>query len=644
MSDLLNTIIEGDDPAERMLAEIRAEEELGDAERIRKAGLAVALAQHVRTAFAAAYNHRNTSLDYKNSLSERLLTCKRLYEGYYDDTRLASIKKAGGSQAYENIVAPKVQDLVSWMLDIFFGKSERPYGLNPSPIQNIPPDAPDITPESWDQFIKDLQKEAELKAKRMEKIIEDQLDESQFDSAMADFFVNFAIYPYAVLKGPVVLHTEIYTVENGIGRVLDDFMLSQDNISPFDFYKAPFARTVQEGYTLELANISRDDLEAQRGQEGWNDDEINAVLEDELPVNERSYLTDQPIENRDGISDNSLCGIWMYDDIRGQKLIDWGAKWATDPDAWYASCVYLIGHHVVYSAANPDPMGRKPYYVSSFRSIPGSWCGIGLPELIEEKQNAINSAVRHLCTHLAVLRSPSPVIDESAIDKGTFNLSKWVPGDPIIFKSAKLHNQGSAIKPVDWMVMPTAHTAFMEAIQMFNNDLDNITLVPRFAHGSADMGGATNTMGGLRSLMESAARGIKTSINTIYRQVVCPLIEAINRHNIAHLPNAIYLSAKGDFKAQARGLVAMMIQESADERMSMLLDQAIKSPIVQEIIGKEGIADMLRINYERSNIGDIVPAKETIERRFGINGLTPGDTSAPQQIPPPAMEATANVA
>jgi len=624
-------VMEGEvDIGRAVLEELQWAETQAELERQRRAELARQLAEHVRTAFREAATQRTTTATPgQRSLKDRLLLCQRLNEGRYDEQKLAEIRKARQSEAYDNIVAPKSQDLIGWMTKVMGGKRERPFALEPSPMPDLPPMealGSAALEEDFDAMVAAAREEAETRAKRMQRKIEDQFDEGGFDDALAGFLNNYAVYPYAVLRAPVVRPSKRYVWRQYQGgKLVRDFLLGIKNVNPFDFYKEPNAADVQDGYTLELAaDISRRDLEAMRGQPGWNDEEIEAALAEPAPISERSYLDDEAAraqgEGRDpmfnaGITRNSFCGIWMHDDIEGQVLQNWGAQWAEEAQEWYPTVALLIGQHVVYAMENPDPLGLKPYFADSFRAVPGSWCGRGLPEILEEKQDAYNACERALRMNVAFAARATPVVDLSVVEPG-FNAETDIqPGLPILHRSNRITNPSATQKPVDWLITPAQVATFQNAKEAIAREADNITLIPRFVHGAGEgLTGGAATKGGLLALMEAAADGVRYALASVDRKVLRPLVESFNRFNIRYLPDEIYAALKGDFRAVARGVMSLLIQESADQRLAELTQQAAATPAILQRIGMDGLGKMLRQVYERNNLPDILPSETTMEQ------------------------------
>ena len=94
------------------------------------------LAGFITDQFTLMRRHRdNTS----SGWAQRLLRALRAFNGVYENDVLEEIKKFGGSQVYARIIAMKARGTTSLLRDVYLG-SERPWGLEPNPDPDIPPE------------------------------------------------------------------------------------------------------------------------------------------------------------------------------------------------------------------------------------------------------------------------------------------------------------------------------------------------------------------------------------------------------------------------------------------------------------------------------------------------------------------------
>ena len=86
------------------------------------------LAGYIRTQWDMMVRHRNTVAGW----SDRLLAALRAQQGQYDPTKLAEIRRFGGSEVYARLIAAKCRGASSLLRDVYLG-AERAWGLTPPP-------------------------------------------------------------------------------------------------------------------------------------------------------------------------------------------------------------------------------------------------------------------------------------------------------------------------------------------------------------------------------------------------------------------------------------------------------------------------------------------------------------------------------
>src|SRR5262252_6888990 len=72
--------------------------------------------------------------------TERLLQAMRAFNGVYDPTKLAEIRKFGGSEVYARLIAAKCRGASSLLRDVYLG-ADRPWGLQEPSDPTVPNDA-----------------------------------------------------------------------------------------------------------------------------------------------------------------------------------------------------------------------------------------------------------------------------------------------------------------------------------------------------------------------------------------------------------------------------------------------------------------------------------------------------------------------
>jgi hypothetical protein len=132
--------------------------------------------------------------------------------------------------------------------------------------------------------------------------------------------------------------------------------------------------------------------------------------------------------------------------------------------------------------------------------------------------------------------------------------------------------------------------------------------------GGNPTGGAGRTASGMSMLMSNAGKSIKQVIANIDEHVIKPCIERLYYYNMRYSDDP---DLKGDIHIQARGAASLLEKEAAQQRRNEFLTVALNSPVVQQVIGMEGIAELLRQAAKTldMNVDEIVPSEYVIKQK-----------------------------
>lgn len=626
------------------------------------------LAAYIQSAFTAAEQHRQT-----NGITERLLKSRRLKDGQYDAAKLAQIRSVGSSEMFYNITEPKCESFVAWLSDVFNSAADTPWGIDPTPIPSLSveetakvqelvvqqftagmdPNQP-IDPEQVKAFAQDLYDEtlklkaakAKEKCDRMLKLIQDQTAEGGFADALSEFFDDLAVYPSAILKGPIFHHHKRLKWAEGKVQTVDEVIPSWVCVDPFHFYPGPNAKTVDHSYICEIIDYDKGELSNMRDLAGWKKDKIEESLRngqthsnssgDSLSgESEMNVYEDKQSITGVSQSDATIRAIEFWGNIEGRLLLDWGMKpeKIQDPYKFYQVNCVLVNGVVIRSVLNPDPLGRKPYYVTSFIHNKNSlWGSKSIPEKIEDCQNGVNVSQRNLMNNLAFAAGPQVAADIDTIPASHMpTLNQQYPMKVWTFHGKE---NPSGRPPISFFQPNTNANELKAVAEFFENKADDRTLIPRYVTGDHNIGGAGSTASGLSMLMNASARSMKRVIRNIDREIIRPAINTIYTYNMLHSTDE---AVKGDAQIVARGAVAMMVKEQTQLRQTEFFSMAVNSPLIQEIMGMERIANLLRAIAHNLDLPeqDLVPSKEELRARIQQQQL---EKQMQAQMNPPPEE------
>jgi len=619
----------------------------------RRAAAVVANAQPVIQGLAGhVRRHWTINRDAKRQdVEQRMLQSLRQRRGDYDPEVLAAIKEQGGSEIYMMLTSNKCRAAASWIRDVMLGqKGEKPWTITATPDATLPPsveaatrkqaelDAQQFTqitglpvgPEYverdaallFDRVKSHAKKQAAERMARMETKMEDQLAEGKFPRALGEFINDIVTFPGAVIKGPVVRKKKKLVWKDQKPEAEDVLTLEWARVDPFMAYPAPHASNVDDGEFIERHKLTRQSLNEMKGVEGYSDDTIDTVLSeygkgglsdwldiDSAKAAAEGKSTSQVAQNTSGLID----ALQFWGSVQGQLLIDWGLDKDTVPDPLkeYPCEVWLVGSWVIKATVNPDPLGRVPYYKASYEEVPGSFWGNGVPDLCRDAQSQCNTAARAMANNMGIASGPQVAVNIDRLPAGE-DLTRMYPWKMHQFTSDPY---GSSAQPITFFAPPLVASELMAIYRFFSEMADEHTGVPRYMTGDAvGQGGALRTSSGMSMLMQNAGKAIKQVIANIDLNVIELLVGRLWFYNMAYGEDP---ELKGDIAVVARGANSLVVKETQQQRINEFLQLALTNPVVNQIVGEEAIAAMLRVAAKNLDMDtdQIVPPPEVIRAR-----------------------------
>lgn len=602
------------------------------------------LLKHVTDAW-----ERNSKLRLENNYDEILLQCLRQRNSEYDPDKLAAIEEMGGTKVFMPLTAMKCDAGEAWMRDVLSSDQGKPWKFRPTPIPELPreieagiveqvmvslrehiqndgapPDLQqihDLAAGMRDEIDNKIETEANTRATKMETVCHDQQVEGNWDKAFSDFITNLVTFPVAFIKGPIIRNKKqlSYDYSTGTTKAKMDIKPGMDfeAPSPFDVYQSRGAVDINDGDLIERIKVEPSELERMKGGANWDSAAIDLVLNEykqgsyqfqSWPDQERSRLEGkgtnevqsrniQMLEYWGGVIGKDLMSEGILKDINGKNI---------KPLDTYEVNVIIAGNYVLYKALNPDLLGERPYAKSSWKVVPGSYVGKGVPQVMRDIQSICNATIRALVNNAGVASGPQTIYND---------INRLPAGEDITqIYPFKIHQFTSPMpnagKPLDFD-QPAMHAGELLAIYRdFANMADEHTGIPSYAHGNDNVKGAGRTMGGLSMLMSSAARGIKMVIGRIDREILRNVLGRQFRWNMIYDPDE---SIKGDIQIVAKGALAQIINEQMTARRMEYLN-VTNNPVDLSLTGMEGRRIVLEETAQSLDLGE-TPVKSRDEVR-----------------------------
>lgn len=623
------------------------------------------LASYVRSRMSDMRNFRNSE-----GISERLLAALRTYKGEYNQTQLTAIQAFGGSEVYARVTSTKCRAATALLRDVYLG-ADRPWDIEPTPHPTIPTEVDqdiqelvnvevgtmlqagvEVDQQAVTDRVALLRKQAERAAKKVAveeadragERLDDILTEGGFYEAFAEFLIDLPIFPYAVIKGPVVRRKEQTKWVDGQPQRQSVPKMYWDRVSPFDLYWSSGASHVRQADFVERIQLSRAELSQCKGLPGYNNDAVNAVLDasytdgfhewwDTIDT-ERKMLEDRERWTRSSSSLIDTAEFTGY--VSGRILREWGKtdQEIPDPLQEYFVTAWLVDRWVIKVQLNPTTSNRPPYYISSFEKIPGAMIGDGLPDLLEDVQSICNASVRALVNNASIASGPQVVINDLVMQPHeNDNLYPWkrwhVNYDPALVT-------GSA-KPIEFFQPEIHATELLGIYEKWNTMGDEISSIPRYMTGSEKVGGAGRTASGLAMLMGNASKTLQNIAATIDRDIIKQLLAELF-DMVMHTQPGVF---KGDELIVVKG-VNHAVKREQDRMRQLEFLQLTANPFDQAIIGPSGRANILRsiasnlgLDHERTIPDDEEIRAQIEQQQQALQMQAGGGNTDPQNTPGP---------
>lgn len=604
--------------------------------------VATQLAGFIRSQFEIFRNHRNNS---QSGWSERLLIALRAFNGQYDASKLAEIRKFGGSEVYARIIAMKCRGASSLLRDVYLAP-DRPWGIAPSSDPDVPdniarsiqqlimselqtlsqggaPIDPAMVRDRMSQLMESARAAAKKKAVKQAKLAEDKIDEllneGGFYKALAELLVDLPLFPFACIKGPTVKIIPGVTYVGNKPSLTQTPKLFWQRVSPFDLWWTPGVSDIEDASVIERTRVTRADLNDLLDLPGYNQEAIRAVLDEygrgglsdnwDMTDAERAVQENRenPLMNRSGM----ISCLEYHGNVQGRMLIEYGMSPDLIQDELrdYMVQAWLIGSHVIKAQLSPSPRKRHPYFITSFEKVPGTPVGNGLPDILSDIQEVCNASLRALVNNLSISSGPQVVVNEDRLAPGEdgdelFPWKRWhIISDPMASNTQE---------PVSFFQPVSNAQELIAVYQQFNNMADELSAIPKYISGANPGGGAGRTASGLAMLMGNAAKILQTVAANIDRDVLTPALTGL--YDMIMLTDRSGMLS-GDEEIRVMGVNVAVQRETQRQRQIEFL-QATANPIDVQITGMKGRAVVLRSVAQTIGLDgeNIVPSDDQLDQ------------------------------
>ena len=400
-------------------------------------------------------------------------------------------------------------------------------------------------------------------AKRMQKKIHDQLEESGASKHLRSTSFEMALFGTGVMKGPFAIDKEYPNWDDeGEYNPLIKTVPQVSHVSVWNFYPDPDANNMDEAqYVIERHKMSRSQLRALKKRPYFRDSVIDDVI-----TRGENY---EKLYWEDDLSDYAP----QHDIDRFEVMEYWGTvdielleeqditipKDLQDLDELQAN-IWVCNGRLLRVVLNPFKPARIPYMAAPYELNPYSFFGVGIAENMDDTQTLMNGFMRMAVDNAVLSGNLLIEVDETNL----------VPGqDLTVYPGKVFRRQGGA--PGQALFGTKYPNVSSENMMMFDKARqlsDESTGFPSFAHGQTGVSGVGRTASGISMLMGAAAGGIKTVIKNVDDYLLRPLGEGLFQFNMQFDFDP---DIKGDLEVSARGTESLMANEVRSQRLMQFL-------------------------------------------------------------------------
>ena len=410
---------------------------------------------------------------------------------------------------------------------------------------------------------------AMVAAKKMEKQIMDQLEESGASKHLRSSAFECALFGTGVIKGPFAVDKEYanWTDEGEYSPTIKT-VPQVKHVSCWDLYPDPDAGNMDDAtYIIERHKLSRSQLRELKDRPYFRKEAIDRCVEmgevyssqyweDDL---KDYYLNDHPERYE-------VLEYWglMEADLAKEYGIDLPKEFK-NVDQIQVNC-WICNSFVLRLVVNPFKPARIPYYAVPYELNPYSFFGIGLAENMDDTQTLMNGFMRMAVDNAVLSGNLLIEVDETNL----------VPGQDLqVYPGKVFRRQGGAPgQAIFGTKFPNVSNENMQLFDKARQLSDEATGLPSFAHGQTGVVGTGRTAAGISMLMGAAAGSIKTVVKNFDDYLLRPLGEAFFGFNMQFNFDP---TIKGDLEIKARGTESLMANEVRSQRLIQFL-QVVSNP------------------------------------------------------------------
>ena len=477
-------------------------------------------------------------------------------------------------------------------------------------------------------------------AKKMEKKIIDQLDESGANKQLRHAAFEMALFGTGIMKGPFAVDKEYPNWnEEGNYEPLIKTVPKTSNVSIWNMYPDPDAKNMDEvQYVIERHKMSRSELRNLKSRPFFRSNALDNAIEIGESY-DRKYWEEAMVDNETHSTINryEVFEFWGYVDTDVLKDNDIDIPVEMRNLEQVSVNIWICNDQVIRMVMNPFKPVRIPYYAVPYELNPYSFFGVGIAENMDDTQTLMNGFMRMAIDNAALSGNLIIEVDETNL----------VPGqDLAVYPGKVFRRQGGA--PGQALFGTKFPNVAGENMQLFDKArvlADESTGFPSFAHGQTGVQGVGRTASGISMLMSAANGSIRNVVKNVDDYLLAPLGKAFFSFNMQFDFNP---EIRGDLEIKAQGTESLMANEVRSQRLMQFLG-VVSNPVLapfakMDYIVRE-IAKSMDLDPDKltNSLADAAVQAELIKTmnpqtppETPMEGVQPPTSPQQQQPKPPA--------
>lgn len=624
------------------------------------------LSQHILRCFGAAKNHKQNIGAVKD-----IEDARRAYASTYSCAEKAKFE---GIDSFVGLTGMLCRTAEAWITDAYLQVDDKPWTISPTPSAALPARIKQQIESSITRRIQelaaqgvvigeaeryDVERAFKVEAERMAQeeatkaiggmttLIHDQLHEGGWREAFENFRRNVLIFPTAVIKAGTFRRERRASWDGDQMVVEESVIRAVENVNPAYIFPSPDSTNTQDGeYLIEMMPMSRSKLIACVHLPNFFREALQLVLYDFpdgvtdhnggfvpwlSPTLENDPNTYIVYDFHGCVNGSDILSFYNAEGL-AEKAKRNDKKVPTplgdiDPYATYNVNVWLCGGKVIRMTQNPDPLGMRPYFSTSYAKVPDSFWGQGIPQLVSGSQFELNAASRSRVFNMGIASGPQVEVDVDRISEADRpdQIEPWR-----IWYTTGSAGSGSspAVKFSNADSNAAELTAVMRDCWTTGHDLAGL---PPYTRGVDQ--GAAQTLGAFSMQFNAASKGIRRVMSNIDVGIIEPVIRCYYSWNMFESEDD---SIKADAQVKPLGVVGLLRKEAQEvepldvlTKMGPMVERFPKAVdvLLGEFLTKRG--------YDPASMGVSVPTRLASSLGPAASEASPpngGDNLAPPPV------------